>query len=86
MKMRKSELFYLYLFLGVLAAIPLILFLPLSAAGQKDRDDGNYPQSLKELVHECTAGYQGVPWLRVSEFDSLSKKEEWIIVDARNII
>lgn len=86
MNIRKSEPYYLYSFLGILAAISLVLFLPLSAAGQKERGDGNYPQSLKELVHECTAGYQGVPWIRVSEFNSLSKKEEWIIVDTRNII
>lgn len=63
-----------------------MLFAPLSAGDQKERGDAYYPQSLKELAHECIGDYQDVTWIKVSEFNSLSKKEKWIIVDARNII
>jgi rhodanese-related sulfurtransferase len=86
MNIRKSELYYLCLFLGILAVISLVLFVPLSAFSLKEGGDANYPQSLKELVLECIGEYQDVTWIRVSEFTSLSKQEEWIIVDARNII
>jgi rhodanese-related sulfurtransferase len=87
MNSRKPELLNICLIFGILAIIPIVLlFPPFVMGGQKERGDTNYPERIKELARECAGEYQDVKWLRVSEFTSMSKKEEWTIVDARNVI
>jgi rhodanese-related sulfurtransferase len=50
---------------------------------QKDNDELSYTEAIEELASICHQIHPNAPWLSLSEFLEQSKREEWIIVDAR---